>query len=259
MVALIVAVVMAQSVFFLVRALRRAKAIGMDKAILRKTMIAASIFTIAPAVAILIGVITLSKSLGIPLPWLRLSVIGSQSYETIAAERTLSELGANLSKTITDPETYVTVAWVMTLGIAVGLVLVPILTKRVQNGLISLENRDKKWAEVFNNAMFLGMISAFLGYVFCDVSRLWTADASGMVSVVEKEINELGETVEKVVQYSATSGLIPVLVMLTSALVMLVFGLLNKLLKWRWLADYAIPVSLLAGMAMAIPITNWLG
>lgn len=232
MVALIIAVVMAQSVFFLVRALRRAKQIGMDKAILRKTVIAASIFTVAPAVAILIGVITLSKSLGIPLPWLRLSVIGSQSYETIAAERTLSELGASMSDTITDPKTYITVAWVMTLGIAVGLVLVPILTKRVQNGLVSLEKRDKKWAEVFNNAMFLGMISAFLGYVFSDV-----------LSVFE----------------GSFAGLIPVCVMLTSAVVMLIFGLLNRLLKWRWLADYAIPVSLLAGMAMAIPYTNWLG
>lgn len=232
MVALIIAVVMAQSVFFLVRALRRAKEIGMDKTILRKTIIAASIFTIAPAVAILIGVITLSKSLGIPLPWLRLSVIGSQSYETIAAERTLSELGAAMSETITNPQTYITVAWVMTLGIAVGLILVPILTKRVQNGLISLGNRDKKWAEILNNAMFLGMISAFLGYVFSDV-----------LSVLE----------------GSFVGLIPVCVMLTSALVMLIFGLLNKLLKWRWLADYAIPVSLLAGMAMAIPYTNWLG
>ena len=232
MVALIIAVVMAQSVFFLVRALRRAKEIGMDKAILRKTVIAASIFTVAPAVAILIGVITLSKSLGIPLPWLRLSVIGSQSYETIAAERTLSELGASMSDTITDPKTYITVAWVMTLGIAVGLILVPILTKRVQNGLVSLEKRDKKWAEVFNNAMFLGMISAFLGYVFSDVLSVFKG---------------------------SFVGLIPVCVMLTSALVMLVFGLLNRLLKWRWLADYAIPVSLLVGMAMAIPYTNWLG
>jgi hypothetical protein len=232
MVGLIIAVVMAQSVFFLVRALRRAKEIGMDKTILRKTIIAASIFTIAPAVAILIGVITLSKSLGIPLPWLRLSVIGSQSYETIAAERTLSELGAAMSETITNPQTYITVTWVMTLGIAVGLILVPILTKRVQNGLISLGNRDKKWAEILNNAMFLGMISAFLGYVFSDV-----------LSVLE----------------GSFVGLIPVCVMLTSALVMLIFGLLNKLLKWRWLADYAIPVSLLAGMAMAIPYTNWLG
>jgi len=39
----------------------------------------------APAVAIVISVITLSKDLGLPLPWLRLSVVGSLSYETIAA------------------------------------------------------------------------------------------------------------------------------------------------------------------------------
>ena len=41
-----------------------------------KIAVTAAIFTIAPAVAIVIGVITLSKDLGVPLPWLRLSVIG---------------------------------------------------------------------------------------------------------------------------------------------------------------------------------------
>ena len=54
------------------------------------------------------------------------------------------------------------------------------------------------------------------------------------------------------------SGLIPVLVMLVSALVMCLAGLLVKALKWRWISDYALPISLIAGMASAIPITAWL-
>ena len=87
---LLVAVVLAQSVFFLVKALRRSKAIGMDQAKIRKTIRTAAIFTIAPAVSIVISVIALSKSLGLPLPWLRLSVVGSLSYEAIAAENAVS-------------------------------------------------------------------------------------------------------------------------------------------------------------------------
>ena len=107
--------------------------------------------------------------------------------------------------------------------------------------------------------MFIGMISAFLGFVFCDVSRLWTADANGMVTVIEKEVNEVGEKVDKVVQYSATSGLIPVCVMLVSAVVMIICGLLMKKPKLKWLSEYALPISLVLGMAAAIPITAWLG
>ena len=117
----IILAVIGQSVFFLIRALRRAKQIGMDRAIIRKTMTSAAIFTVAPAISILVGVIILSKKLGIPLPWLRLSVIGSLSYETLAAETTLEQLNIE-SVGITTASQYVTVLWVMTLGIAIGLI-----------------------------------------------------------------------------------------------------------------------------------------
>jgi hypothetical protein len=46
--------------------------------------------------------------------------------------------------------------------------------------------------------------------------------------------------------------------MAVSAVLMAVSGLLMKKLKARWLSDYALPISLIAGMASAIPITAWL-
>lgn len=258
MVAVIILAVLGQSVYFLVRALRRAKELGMDSKKIKRTISSSAIFTIAPAVAILVGVVSLSKSLGTALPWLRLSVIGSLSYETIAAERAVSELGQGLETQITDATAYVTVAWVMTIGIMIGLILTPILTKRIQSGMNKIGMKDKRWSETFNNAMFLGMISAFLGFVFCNVSRLWTAE-NGVVTVIEKQLLSNGETVEVAVEYSATSGLIPVCVMAVSAVLMAICGLLAKKAKQVWMNDYALPISLIGGMASAIPITNWLG
>ena len=78
--AVVILFVLAQSVFFLVRAARRAKQLGISGAVVRKTIASTAVFTIAPAVAILLGVITLSKFLGLPLPWLRLSVLGALTY-----------------------------------------------------------------------------------------------------------------------------------------------------------------------------------
>lgn len=105
--------------------------------------------------------------------------------------------------------------------------------------------------------MFIGMISAFLGFVFCDVSRLWTAE-NGLVTITSKEVID-GVQQEVTKQVSATSGLTPVAVMITSAVIMAVCGLLMKKLNWKWLNDYALPISLVAGMAAAIPLTAWLG
>jgi hypothetical protein len=211
-------------------------------------------------VAIVISVITLSKKLGLPLPWLRLSVVGSMSYETVAANNALSSMLQSLGSPVPlTAQQYVNVLLVMTISIMMGIWLVPVIGKKLQGGMSKLGKRDAKWADIFQSGLFIGMISAFLGFVFCDVSRLWTADANGMVTVIEKEVNEVGEKVDKVVQYSATSGLIPVCVMLVSAVVMIICGLLMKKPKLKWLSEYALPISLVLGMAAAIPITAWLG
>ena len=232
MVGGIIALVMAQSVFFLVKAVKRARELGIGKDTIRKTVSSSAIFTIAPAIAVLVGVVALSKSLGVALPWLRLSVIGSITYETVAAGNALEAAGMGAGTTITDPAIFITIAWVMTVGISAGLILVPFVTKKLQNGMNQIGMKDKKWGEIFNNAMFLGMISAFLGYVFCDVGLVVKGD---------------------------TSGLIPVCVMATAAVIMAICGLLATKLKIRWLTDYALPLSLVAGMASAIPYTMLLG
>ena len=245
----IIALVLAQSVFFLVRAVKRAKELGIASSTVKNTISSAAIFTIAPAIAILVGVVALSKSLGVPLPWLRLSVIGSITYETVAAGNALEAAGLDAGTTITDPSIFVTVAWVMTVGIAAGLILLPFVTKKIQSGMLKMGMKDKKWGETFNNAMFLGMISAFLGYVFCDVDRLWKA-VDGVVTVVKD-----GETIT----YSSTSGLIPVCVMAVSAVVMAICGTIATKAKIRWLTEYALPLSLIIGMASAIPFTMLLG
>ena len=80
--------------------------------------------------------------------------------------------------------------------------------------------------------MFIGMISAFVGYVFCDFGSVFQGE---------------------------TWGLIPVCVMAVSALLMTAAGLMSRRDGFHWLSDYALPISLVGGMAAAIPITAWLG
>ena len=229
---ILVAVVLGQSFYFLLKALKRSKELGMDQTMIRKTIKTAAIFTIAPAVSIVISVITLAKSLGIPLPWLRLSVVGSLSYEAIAASNAVGAMGLELGKiSELTASQFINISLVMTISIMMGIWLMPLIGKKLLGGMSKLEAKDKKWSEIFQNAMFIGMIAAFLGFVFCDFSMLWNP-------------------VEGV---TPTTGLIPVCVMIASALVMVALGLAMR--KWKWLGDYALPISLLAGMASAIPIT----
>ncbi len=224
-VAVVIAFVIAESVYFLIKAWKRAKELGISSKKLGKVVSSTAVYTIAPAIAILLGVIALSKALGFPLPWLRLSVIGALTYETTAAASTASVLGLSLSQLITDPAAFTAIAWVMTIGIIPGPILVTVLGKRIEGTIDKIKSKDQKWGEIFLAGLFLGMISAFLGMVFSTVGE-------GLV------------------------GWIPVFVMIVSAALMGICGLLCKALKIKWLEDYALPISLLGGMALSIPITT---
>ena len=109
-------VVLIGSVFFIVRSYQDAKRINMDTKILKKTIINSALFTILPSISILIGVITLSGTLGVPLPWIRLTVIGALHYEGVAAKSAYKDIALS---TMT-PEMFVTIACVMTIGILSG-------------------------------------------------------------------------------------------------------------------------------------------
>ncbi|HQD19936.1 MAG TPA: DUF5058 family protein, partial [Bacillota bacterium] len=113
---IIVFFVIAQSVFFLRKAWLRARELGIESSLLWRVVRGSAAFTVAPAIAIILGVITLSKFLGLPLPWLRLSVLGALTYELPAATTAAATMGASVSERITDPRVYTTIAWVMTLG-----------------------------------------------------------------------------------------------------------------------------------------------
>ena len=225
-VAIVVAFVIAESVYFLIRAVKRGKQIGMSGEKIKSIIASSAVFTVAPAVAILLGVVALSKSLGFPLPWLRLSVIGALTYETAAAKTAAEAVGESISNLITNASNFSAIAWVMTIGIIIGLILVLFFCEKVENGIMKIKAKDEKWGEIFMASLFLGMISAFLGSIFADIR-------SGLV------------------------GWIPVFVMIVSAILMAVCGIIQKKTGARWLSDYALPISLLGGMALSIPITNF--
>ena len=226
---IVIAFVLAQSVFFLVRAYRHGVQIGMDQAAMKKMILSTALFTIAPAFSILLGVITLSKFLGIPLPWIRMSVIGALTYELPAATSTAKALGISLSTLITNPRHYTAIAWVMTLGIMPSIVLTPLLMGRIQKGLLKIKTKDAKWGEIFMTAMFLGMISAFLGMVFSGIRG------------------------------GGLAGLIPLFVLLFSAALMGICGLLIRRCHMDWLTSYALPISMIGAMIFAAVITPGIG
>lgn len=223
---LAVIAVVAQSAVFLKKALNRAYELGFEKAKVKKLITSAIIFTIAPAIAIGIGIITLYGSLGLPLPWLRLSVVGAIVYELSAADAACTSLGTSLGSALTAQQ-FTTIAWTMTIGITTGLVLVPLFAEKTLDGVASIGKKDKKWGELFTTSIFIGLIATFVGVGLSGI----TVDPEGRVSA---------------------------LVLIVSCIVMGICGILRNKLGWKWMNDYALPICMVIAMASAIPLTAWL-
>lgn len=153
-------------IILMVRAYITGKKIGMDKNVLRRAMISSATFTILPSVSILLGVIGLSGTLGIPLPWMRLSVIGALHYETTvadAAARALGMDGLNISQMTA--QAFSTIALLMGSCISVGAIMSIFFTKSYHKKLNygSGKKSSGGFGDRAMSAMFIGLVSAYIG------------------------------------------------------------------------------------------------
>ena len=216
-------------VVFMVRAWRAGKALGMDTVRMKRAITSSVTFSLLPSVGILLGVLALSGSLGIPWPWLRLSVIGALHYETQVAAAASEQAGIRLG---TDPMTaqaFGTVALLMSICIMWGMILAALFNKKYVSKL-QKAGPEKSSGVGFGDsamvAMFIGMVSAYIGsYVGSFVS------GSGL--------------------FSFSGSWTSLAVVAVSAAVMALFTFLAEKKHMEWLDNFSIAGSMLCGMLAA--------
>ena len=154
-------------VFFMLRAYRAGKALGIDTAKMKRVITASATFTLLPSVGILLGVIALSGSLGTPWPWLRLSVIGALHYETQVAEAAAEAVGLqSLSASLMTPAAFSTICLLMSVCIMWGMVFSVLFNKRYLKRLGSGGGAGQAgggFGDRAMTAMFIGLICAYMG------------------------------------------------------------------------------------------------
>ena len=199
----------------------------MKKEVLKKAITSSAFFTVLPAVSILLGVIALSGSLGVPTAWMRLSVVGNLSYEAIAAESAAQAMGATLDSSVLTPDNLVTIIAVMTTGICWGILCTIFLCKKYstkcQKMLSKGSGTGKKsfadWAMV---AMFIGFCGTFIG--------AYTAEA-------------------------VRGTWVPLFTALVAAVVMKLCEFLSQKKNVKWLDNFALALSMLVAMASSVIVS----
>ena len=195
-VALILGFVVAMCVVFLVKSYKAGIKLGMDEKVLKQIITSSATFTLLPSISILLGVVALSGTLGVPFSWLRLSVIGSLQYELNVAE--IAATGAGLTGLKIDElnmGVFVTIALVMTAGIVGGIVCCLFLLRKY---LAKVSAKPKKteggeskpgFGAHATNAMFVGLCAAYIGAyvggaIHVDYMPLFVAGVSAVLMAI---------------------------------------------------------------------------
>ena len=220
-------------VVFLVRAWKAGKALGMDPVKMKRAVTSSATFSLLPSVAILLGVLALSGSLGLPWPWLRLSVIGALHYETQVADAAAEQVGVSLSPDAMTTQAFATIALLMSVCIMWGMVLTTLFNRRY---LRRLQGRNPAGASAGRGfgdqamaAMFIGMVSAYLG-------------------------SYLGGFVSGSGLFTFSGSWTPLVTAAVAALAMAIFTWLAEKKHLAWVDNFSIAGSMLLGMAAAVAI-----
>ncbi len=228
----IILYVAAMSVFFLVRAYKAGIAIGMDRVKLRRAVTSSVTFSLLPSVSILLGVIALSGSLGLPLPWLRLSVVGALHYETSVADIAARAIGlSGLNAEEMTAQAFVTIALLMTVGIIWGVICVAIFGKKYHSKLQRTGEKKsggRSFGDDAMTAMFIGLITAYMGSY---IGQLVQVQGGGLI---------------------LTGQYLQLVTMAFAAAAMAVFTHFAEKKKMAWLDNFSIAGSMLVGMTAAV-------
>ncbi len=154
-----IVIVIIQSIMFLRLSRKEAKNLNIPDETIKKVIANSAIFSIVPSLPILITLAILMPVLGKFIPWLRLSVIGSAMYESMAADITIKSFGlGGLGAAELTPTVFVGIIWVMTLAILVSPVLNVVLLKSYDSKLKSFRKSGGFMAAAVGS-LFIGMLA----------------------------------------------------------------------------------------------------
>ncbi len=218
--AVVVTFVLVQAIIFFVKAWKEGKKIGLTKEKMMAAVKSSAVFSIVPSLPILIALIAMVPVLGIPFPWIRLSIVGSAPYELMSAEIGAKSMGVSgIGGTDYTAEVFANSMWVMSIGIIWGLVICILFLKKIQGRMHNMKEKDSAWGEIVISALYFGVLSVFIADPVVD-------------------------------------GGIPLLTLLSSALIMVGLNYLIKKFEIKWLNSFALSISMVGSMALAILFSN---
>ena len=205
---LAILVVLVQAVVFFRMAWRQALEMGLSKADLMKVVKSSAVFSIVPSLPIIISYMILLPALGKFFPWLRLSVIGSATYETLAANMAVTSCGFDsLGSADFSPDVFGSLLWVVTLGVFLSS-LSALLLRRFDSKMQSVTTDPNSFGKVIPNIMFLGMMATLSAPYLAAVTNIQSLDTIVVSALAMIGLNAVGKRIPALKEFAFSLSMI---------------------------------------------------
>lgn len=205
---LAILVVLVQAVIFFRVAWKQALEMGLSKGDLMKVVKSSAVFSIVPSLPIIISYMILLPALGKFFPWLRLSVIGSATYETLAANMAVTSFGFDsLGSADFSPDVFGSLLWVVTLGVFLSS-MSALLLRKFDSKMQSVTTDPNSFGNAVPNIMFLGMMATLSAPYLADVTNVPSLSAIVVSALVMIGLNAVGKKVPALKEFAFSLSMI---------------------------------------------------
>lgn len=155
-----VAIVIIQAVLFAIKAYGAGKKVGLTEKQMKKAMKSSAITSIGPSVVILSGMLSLLITVGGPIAWMRLSMIGSVMFESLAAGIGTNVVGVQLGTDVLTNEALGMALWTMVLCSIGWVIFATISANRMDKIQNKISGGDTKKLISISIAAVIGVFAA---------------------------------------------------------------------------------------------------
>lgn len=200
MIAIGLVAIVAFALYCYRKARARCLELGMSAETINNVVKACISFAIVPSIAIMVGLLTLSATMGVAWPWWRLSVIGSLSYELMASGYATNGMGVAAAEVLNgDPSIFVTVMLVMTIGVLAGPLMCAFVAKKYSTGIMKAKESNE-WGTIMSGVFFLAMLAVYIPALLLNDLPTTLTMFTGMIlitvlGILSKKIPALGNFV----------------------------------------------------------------
>jgi len=158
--ALPVAFVILQAVLFARGAYKSGKKLGLNDKQMKKAMKSSAVTSIGPSIVVLSAMLSLLVSVGGPIGWMRLSMIGSVMFESIAAGFGTASVGVQLGADTLTPLALDMAVWTMILGSIGWIIFATISASRMDKVQHKISGGDPAKLMAISSAAIIGAFSS---------------------------------------------------------------------------------------------------